>query len=137
MKKKLKKGNDFVKQTTKLLQECVAIDSIGYVEGDAIYQGVADIVICDGFVGNVMLKASEGLAGLLKFYIKETFHQNLLYKCLGYILSPLLKASLRHIDPARYNGASFFQDCKELSSKVTAVECIAFCQCHSRSNSRS
>ncbi len=101
------KGNDLVKQTTKLLQECEAINYIGYVEGDAIYQGVADIVICDGFVGNVMLKASEGLASLLKHYIKETFHQNLLYKCLGYILSPLLKASLRHIDPARYNGASF------------------------------
>ncbi len=101
------KGNDLVKQTAKLLQDCDALNYIGFVEGDAIYQGATDIVICDGFVGNVMLKASEGLASLLKHYIKETFHQNIFYKCLGYLMSPLLKASLKHIDPARYNGASF------------------------------
>lgn len=100
------KGNEQVKQTSKLLDAQKEINYMGYIEGDAIYKGIADVVVCDGFVGNVALKTSEGLAKLLAQYIKEAFTQNWLTKLSALAAMPVLKRVAKRLDPAHYNGAS-------------------------------
>lgn len=100
------KGNDQVKRTAHMLAECKVMNYVGYVEGDHFYSGTVDLVVCDGFVGNVALKASEGLAKLMLDVLKESFTQNLLAKIIGLIASPALKHLKTRMDPARYNGAS-------------------------------
>lgn len=100
------KGNDQVKRTAHMLSECSLIDYVGYVEGDQLYSGKVDLVVCDGFVGNVALKASEGLAKLLISVLKESFLQNKWYKFVGLLAKPALEHLKIKMDPARYNGAS-------------------------------
>jgi phosphate acyltransferase len=101
------KGNEQVKKAAQLLSNNPGINYIGYVEGDSIYKGVADIVVCDGFVGNVMLKSSEGIARMIVQYLKDAFHANLFSKIVGACALPVMKKVKQQIDPARYNGASF------------------------------
>lgn len=99
------KGNDQVREAAGLLQSG-QLNYVGYVEGDSMYQGDADVVVCDGFTGNVALKASEGVAALITRYLREEFQRNVLTKLAGLIALPVLR-SLRHrLDPRRYNGAS-------------------------------
>lgn len=100
------KGNDQVKRTAHMLEECSMMNYVGYVEGDHFYTGAVDLVVCDGFVGNVALKASEGLARLLLNLFKESFNRNLFTKVLGFIALPVLKQIKSRLDPSRYNGAS-------------------------------
>ncbi len=100
------KGNEQVKQTAQLLAHSNLLNYGGYIEGDDIYKGDADVVVCDGFVGNVALKTSEGVAILIGKLIKGAFKQNFLTKLAGLIAFPVLKTLTKHIDPARYNGAT-------------------------------
>jgi glycerol-3-phosphate acyltransferase PlsX len=100
------KGNEVVKQTSELLKES-HLNFYGNVEGDDIYKGTTDLVVCDGFVGNVALKTSEGLAHLMGGFLKEEFKRNLLTKLMAIISIPVLKAFKRRLDPRCYNGASF------------------------------
>ncbi|MBA2648570.1 MAG: phosphate acyltransferase PlsX [Legionella sp.] len=100
------KGNDQVKRTAHMLSECSLLNYIGYVEGDHFYTGEVDLLVCDGFVGNVALKASEGLAKLLISVLKDSFNKNWLTKLSGFIATPALKQLKLRLDPARYNGAS-------------------------------
>lgn len=100
------KGNDQVKRTAHMLAECSLLNYVGYVEGDHFYSGAVDLVVCDGFVGNVALKASEGLAKLMLAVLKESFNKSSLSKLAGLIASPSLKHLKNRMDPARYNGAS-------------------------------
>jgi glycerol-3-phosphate acyltransferase PlsX len=100
------KGNDLVKQASYLLQQCEAIDYRGYVEGDDITTGIVDIVVCDGFVGNVALKAMEGSAKLIAHYLKEAFMRNAITRFAAFCLQPIVRDFKKRIDPARYNGAS-------------------------------
>lgn len=100
------KGNEQVKETAQLLADNPRIHYIGYVEGDDIFKGTADVVVCDGFVGNVMLKSSEGVARMITQYVKEAFMSNGLTKLIGLIALPVLKKMRKRIDPAHYNGAS-------------------------------
>lgn len=100
------KGNDQVKRTAHMLAECNLMNYVGYVEGDHFYSGDVDLVVCDGFVGNVALKASEGLAKLMLTVLKESFSRNWLGKLAGLIAMPALSHLKRRMDPARYNGAS-------------------------------
>ena len=100
------KGNDQVKRTAHMLAECALMNYVGYVEGDQFYSGLVDLVVCDGFVGNVALKASEGLAKLMLSVLKESFTQNIFSKMAGLIAMPALKHLKKRMDPARYNGAS-------------------------------
>ncbi|EHL30247.1 phosphate acyltransferase PlsX [Legionella drancourtii] len=100
------KGNDQVKRTAHMLEECSMMNYVGYVEGDHFYTGSVDLVVCDGFVGNVALKASEGLARLFLDLFKESFNRNLFTKMLGFIALPVLKHIKSRLDPSRYNGAS-------------------------------
>lgn len=101
------KGNEQVKRTAHMLAECSVLNYVGYVEGDHFYTGDVDLVVCDGFVGNVALKASEGLAKLLLTVLKESFNRNWLTKASGIIALPALKHIKKRLDPSRYNGASF------------------------------
>lgn len=100
------KGNDQVKRTAHMLSECKLMNYVGYVEGDHFYSGDVDLVVCDGFVGNVALKASEGLAKLMIAVLKESFLQNWWAKMVGLMARPALAHLKKRMDPARYNGAS-------------------------------
>jgi len=99
------KGNDRVKQTAALL-EASDINYVGFVEGNDLYAGRVDVIVCDGFVGNVALKASEGVAKMLMAYAKEEFSRGVYAKLAGLVALPVLKALRRRVDPRRYNGAS-------------------------------
>ncbi|KTD20637.1 fatty acid/phospholipid synthesis protein [Legionella londiniensis] len=100
------KGNDQVKRTAHMLAECSVMNYIGYVEGDQFYTGDVDLVVCDGFVGNAALKASEGLAKLMLSLLKESFTRNWMAKLAGFVAFPALSHLKKRMDPARYNGAS-------------------------------
>ncbi len=100
------KGNDQVKRTAHMLAECSLMNYVGYVEGNHFYSGQVDLVVCDGFVGNVALKASEGLAKLMLSTLKESFSHNLFAKFTGFLALPALRYLKKRMDPARYNGAS-------------------------------
>ncbi len=100
------KGNDQVKEAARLLAGS-SLNYIGFVEGNDIFKGGVDVVVCDGFVGNVALKTTEGVAKMVSHYMREAFSRNLLTKLAGIIAMPVLKAFRNRIDPRRYNGASF------------------------------
>ncbi|MDR3492944.1 MAG: phosphate acyltransferase PlsX [Gammaproteobacteria bacterium] len=101
------KGNEQVKQAAQLLSQSPGINYQGYIEGDEIYKGEADIVVCDGFVGNVALKTTEGVAKFVGRFLKKAFARNILTKLAGLIALPVLKSLAKVIDPERYNGACF------------------------------
>jgi glycerol-3-phosphate acyltransferase PlsX len=99
------KGNDQVKGAAELMRAS-DLNFHGYVEGDDIYKGTTDIVVCDGFVGNVALKTSEGLAQMLAAYLREEFGRNLLSRLAGLVALPVINAFKSRVDHRRYNGAS-------------------------------
>jgi phosphate acyltransferase len=99
------KGNERVKETGRLLAG-TPINYIGFVEGDDIYKGTADVIVCDGFVGNIALKSSEGLAQMISFFMRKEFNRNIFTRIAGLISLPVLKAFRSRIDPRRYNGAT-------------------------------
>jgi len=76
------------------------------VEGNDIFKGTVDIVVCDGFVGNVALKASEGVATMVVGGLKQEFSRNILTKIAAIFAYPVLKALMKRIDYRRYNGAA-------------------------------
>jgi glycerol-3-phosphate acyltransferase PlsX len=100
------KGNDQVKRTAHMLSQCSLMNYVGYVEGNQFYTGDVDLVVCDGFVGNVALKASEGLAKLLLTVLKDSFTKNWFTKFIGLLTYPVLKPVKKRLDPSRHNGAS-------------------------------
>ncbi len=99
------KGNEKVKEAARLLSAS-PINYYGFVEGDDIYKGTVDVVVCDGFVGNVALKTTEGVAQMISHYVKQSFNRNLLTRLAALISMPILKDLRKKIDPRRYNGAS-------------------------------
>lgn len=100
------KGNDTIKEANRLIRES-NINFKGYVEGDAIYTGEVDVIVCDGFDGNVSLKTSEGLAQFITQLMREEFNSNLLTRIAGLCAIPVIKRFRRRIDHRRYNGAVF------------------------------
>lgn len=99
------KGNDQVKDAGRLL-EASDLNYIGYVEADDIYKHKADVVVCDGFVGNVSLKTSEGVARMISHFLGAEFKRNPLNKFIGLLAKPVLHSFKQMVDPRRYNGAS-------------------------------
>ncbi len=99
------KGNEVVKQAAELLRNS-GLNFIGNVEGDGVYKGEAEVVVCDGFVGNVALKTSEGLAQMLSTFLRQEFGRNLFTKLVALLALPVLKGFKRRVDHRRYNGAS-------------------------------
>ncbi len=99
------KGNDVVKDAATLLRGS-GLNFFGNIEGDDIYKGTTDVIVCDGFVGNVALKTSEGLAQMLATYLREEFGRNVLTRLAGLVALPVIKAFKNRVDHRRYNGAS-------------------------------
>jgi len=99
------KGNDIVKQAGELLRQS-PLNFVGNVEGNDIYKGTTDVVVCDGFVGNVALKTSEGLAHMLGGFVREEFKRDPLSRLMAIAAYPVLNRFRRSVDPRRYNGAS-------------------------------
>lgn len=99
------KGNETVKEAAELLRTS-GLNFYGNVEGTDIYKGTTDVIVCDGFVGNVALKTSEGLAQMLAQYLREEFNSNLFTKVCGLIATPVINRFRYRVDHRRYNGAS-------------------------------
>jgi len=99
------KGNEVVKQAAELMRDS-SLNFYGNIEGTDIYKGTTDVIVCDGFVGNVALKTSEGLAQMLAMYLRQEFGRNLFTKLSGAMALPVINAFRRRVDPRRYNGAS-------------------------------
>ena len=102
------KGNEIVRAAAELLRtQQLSINFHGFVEGDDITAGTVDVVVCDGFTGNVALKTAEGTARLYSEFLKATFSESL-FSRLGYFLAkPALSALRERVDPRRYNGGIF------------------------------
>ncbi len=101
------KGNQQVKLAAGLLQQARGLNYIGFIEGDGLYRGEADVVVCDGFVGNILLKSSEGLATMIAERVEALFRRNLASRLVGALALPFLGRLRADLAPARHNGASF------------------------------
>ncbi len=99
------KGNDTVREAAALLGAS-ALNYVGFVEGDDIFEQKADVVVCDGFSGNVALKSIEGTSRLITHYLRQEFKSGLYGKLAGMIARPVLNSLGTKLDPRRYNGAS-------------------------------
>ena len=103
------KGSDVIKRAGELLRaagESGQINFYGNVEGNDIYKGTVDVVVCDGFVGNVLLKTSEGLASMISEFIKQEFTRDPFSKLAALLARPVLQRFKHRVDPRRYNGAA-------------------------------
>lgn len=101
------KGSETAKATGELLRAAGAagdLNFFGNVEGNDIFKGTVDLVVCDGFVGNVVLKSSEGLASMLMNFLKAEFGRSVLSKMAALVAYPVLMALKRRFDPRRYSG---------------------------------
>lgn len=99
------KGNEVVKRAAELLRAS-RLNFYGNVEGDDIFKGTTDVVVCDGFVGNVTLKASEGLAKMVAATLRTEFRRNWLTRLSGILAMPVMNAFKHRLDPRRYNGGT-------------------------------
>jgi len=103
------KGSDIIKRASELLRaagDAGDLNFHGNVEGNDIFKGTVDIVVCDGFVGNVLLKTSEGLASMLADMIKQEFTRGPFSLLAALVAKPVLNRFKRRVDPRRYNGAA-------------------------------
>ncbi|MDF1484349.1 phosphate acyltransferase PlsX [Ramlibacter sp. H39-3-26] len=103
------KGSDVIKRAGELLRaagQSGDLNFAGNVEGDDIFKGTTDIVVCDGFVGNVMLKTTEGLAAMIGGFLRAEFSRNLFTRIAAVAAYPVLAAFRRRVDHRRYNGAA-------------------------------
>ena len=103
------KGNEVIRQAGELLRQAGnagALNFLGNVEGNDIFKGTVDIVVCDGFVGNVALKASEGVAAMIGEFLRAEFSRNLLTRLAAVVAYPVLAAFKHRVDHRRYNGAA-------------------------------
>jgi len=103
------KGSEVIKKAGELLRSAANSGDLkfyGNVEGNDIFKGTVDIVVCDGFVGNVALKASEGVASMIAGILKQEFSRNIFTKIAAIVAYPVLSALMRRVDHRRYNGAA-------------------------------
>jgi glycerol-3-phosphate acyltransferase PlsX len=99
------KGSENIKKASQLIASS-GLNYHGFVEGDDIYKGTVNVVVTDGFVGNVSLKTGEGLAALVNHVLRREFKKNLITKLAAIVALPVLNAVRKILDPRRYNGAS-------------------------------
>ena len=99
------KGSEVIKQASQLISES-GLNYYGFVEGDDIYRGTVDVIVADGYAGNVSLKTAEGMVALISHVLKREFSKNLVTKFTALVALPVLRAVRKILDPRRYNGAS-------------------------------
>lgn len=103
------KGNEIIKQAGELLRLAAAaghVNFVGNVEGNDIFKGTVDLIVCDGFVGNVALKATEGVAGMIGDFLRAEFSRNVFTRFAAVVAYPVLSSFKRRVDHRRYNGAA-------------------------------
>ena len=100
------KGNEQVKQTGEILSKSELINYVGYVEGNDIFTGKVDVIVCDGFVGNIMLKSCEGMSKMISQFLRESFRHDLYSKLVGLMSKPVMTRLRKKVDPRSYNGAT-------------------------------
>jgi glycerol-3-phosphate acyltransferase PlsX len=100
------KGNEVIRQAAGLIS-AAGLNYVGFIEGDHVFLDPVDVVVCDGFTGNIALKTGEGVAKLIGKFLKEEFSANFLHKLAAIAAYPALKNLAKRIDPRLYNGASF------------------------------
>ncbi|MBZ0333854.1 phosphate acyltransferase [Marinobacter sp. JH2] len=100
------KGNEQVRLASHMLAQSESLNYIGYVEGSDLFRDVADVVVCDGFVGNIALKTGEGVAGLLIELLEQAFTRSMYGRIVGLLARPVMGRLLQLMDPSRHNGAS-------------------------------
>ncbi len=100
------KGLDSIKQAAKMLQNCDHINYIGYIEGNDIFSAKADVIVCDGFAGNIALKTMEGTAKIVADMLKDSFNNSIFSKLAMLISAPVLTSLKHKLDTNQYNGAS-------------------------------
>jgi glycerol-3-phosphate acyltransferase PlsX len=100
------KGSDNIKQAAVQLKANKEVNYVGFIEGNDIFTNKADVIVCDGFVGNVALKTCEGIARLVYEKSKKIFYSNVFARILGKLLTPTLKKLFKPMNPDQYNGAS-------------------------------
>ena len=130
------KGNALVKETFPLLKECKDINFIGSVESREIPEGVCDVIVCEAFVGNVILKLYEGMAATLMSIIKEGLMSTLRSKIGALLIKPALKKTLKSFDASTYGGAPLLGleglvvkthgSAKDVEVKNSIIQCVAF-----------
>lgn len=99
------KGSTIIQASAELLENTQGLNYQGFLEGNDIFQGITDVIVCDGFSGNVALKVSEGVARSITSKLKELFHQRLYYRVMAWLSRPILRRWQASINPDRYNGA--------------------------------
>jgi glycerol-3-phosphate acyltransferase PlsX len=99
------KGNELVQEAAQLINNDVTLNFTGFVEGNTLYDGIADVVVCDGFTGNVLLKTAEGVAGFIRDKFTSLAKQSFLNRVLAFLALPLIKRFSAEINAEQYNGA--------------------------------
>jgi len=99
------KGNDTVKEAAAML-EASTLNYVGFIEGNNLFNDRADVVVTDGFSGNIALKAMEGMVGLMKWYLRRAFTRNIYSKFVALVARPVLEAIAAESDSRNYNGAT-------------------------------
>ena len=100
------KGTHEVQEAAKLMEASPALKYVGFVEANALFEGAADVVVCDGFVGNVTIKSSAGVANVVNKLLAEQIRESLLTRLSGYSSTSMLTRLSQQINPQRFNGAS-------------------------------
>jgi phosphate acyltransferase len=100
------KGTPQIKKAATLLLDCRDINFIGYIEGNQIFDGVADVIVCDGFTGNVTIKTSAGAVKAMQRLMQQNMHQRWYYQLFGWIFRPFFSDLQKNLRPSRYNGAA-------------------------------
>ena len=101
------KGTPVIQQTAVLLGQSPDLDFTGYIEGNQVFDGIADVIVCDGFTGNIIIKTSAGAVTAMQRLMQRTIASHWYYRVFGWVLRPLLKEFRRELKPSRYNGATF------------------------------
>jgi glycerol-3-phosphate acyltransferase PlsX len=122
------KGTETIKAAQELLRADTRINYAGYLEADQIYSGSAQVIVCDGFSGNVALKASEGVARLMGQKIEASFLNHWSRKFVGFLLKPMLRQWRKELNPGQYNGAIFLGLRKTLVKSHGSADQQAFAQ---------
>ncbi len=120
------KGHETIKATRDLIKKS-GLNYVGYVEGDDIYKGGTDVIVTDGFSGNISLKTGEGLASYVSHVLKSNFNKNMFTRLLGFIAFPVLNAIKKKLDPRAYNGASLLGLNGIVVKSHGGADVLAFC----------